>query len=162
VGAAYLDPWAYGWRDHYEQLFATPGFRAVKLECSEATGLCGFHPDARLDDPKLAWLWADLEARGTTLPLDLGAIGSRSYPTEAVRAIAERPPALKIAIAPLAQPTPAARADPARWRLWEQQIDLGRLPNVWFDNSALPAYLQAEGYPFPSAAQYLRLAIERI
>jgi predicted TIM-barrel fold metal-dependent hydrolase len=162
VGAAYLDPWASDWRSQYEQLFAAPGFRAVKLECSEATGLCGFHPDARLDDPGIAWLWADLEARGATLTLDLGAIGSRSYQTLAVRAIAERHAALKIVIAHLAQPTPAAQADPDRWRLWEQQIDLGRLPNVWFDSSALPAYLQAEGYPFPSAERYLRQAIERI
>ena len=55
-----------------------------------------------------------------------------------------------------------AEAEPALWRQWCAQIDLGRLPNVWFDSAALPAYTAEEGYPFPSAARYLELALARI
>ncbi len=162
VGAAYLDPWITDSRQAFEEILASPSFRAVKLECSVPTGLCGIHPDARLDSPDLVWLWPALERHGLILALDLGGIGSRSYQTSAVRAIAERHPRLKIVIAHLGQPTPAAEADPDRWQLWEAQIDLGHLPNVWFDSASLVAYVHDEGYPFPSAERYLRLAIERI
>jgi predicted TIM-barrel fold metal-dependent hydrolase len=48
------------------------------------------------------------------------------------------------------------------WHTWQEQIDLGQLPNVWFDNASVIAYLHEEGYPYPSAERYMRLAIERI
>ena len=147
VGAAYFDPWGPNNRQEFETITASPGFRVVKLECSEATGLCGLHPDARLDTPDIAWLWDALERLGWVLTLDLGAIGSRSYQTDAVRAIAEGHPDLRIVIAHLGQPNPSAEADVERWSLWQEQIDLGQLPNVWFDTAALPAYLPDEEFP---------------
>ena len=112
--------------------------------------------------PDIAWLWDELEHRGLVLTLDLGAIGSRSYQTEAVCAIAERHPDLRIVIAHLGQPNPSAEAEAEPWNLWQEQIDLGQLPNVWFDTAALPAYLPDEDFPYPAAEQYLHLAIERI
>ncbi|MCC7447908.1 MAG: amidohydrolase [Anaerolineae bacterium] len=162
VGMAYLDPWSPDPQQFFENTFAEPCFKGVKLECSEAAGLCGLHPDARLDSPELGWLWDTLEQRGLLLTLDLGAVGSRSYQTQAVRAIAETHPNLKIVIAHLAQPTPAVEADPQRWQQWQDQIDLGCLPNVWFDTAALPAYLPDEDYSYPTAGRYIRIAIERI
>ena len=168
VGAACFDPWMADGRRTFEELMR-PGegsagatFRALKLECSVPTGLCGIHPQARLDAPDLAWVWEELARRGVTLVLDLGGVGSRSYQTAAVRAIAERHPRLKVVIAHLGQPTASASADAGLWRLWKQQIDLGRLRNVWFDCASLIAYVHEEGFPFPSAERYLRLAIERI
>ena len=162
IGAAYFDPWEPDNRQNFETLTASSGFRAVKLECSEATGLCGLHPDATLDMPDIAWLWDALERQGLVLTLDLGAIGSRSYQTGAVRAIAQGHPELRIVIAHLGQPNPSAEADAGLWRLWLEQIDLGRLPNVWFDTAALPAYLPDEDFPYPTAERYLHLAIECI
>ena len=166
VGAAYFDPWMANSRRTFEEILggeqADTPYRAVKLECSVPTGLCGIHPQARLDAPELAWLWQELERRGLILVLDLGGIGSRSYQTAAVRAIAVRHPRLKVVIAHLGQPNPAAEADADLWRQWEEQIDLGLLPNVWFDFASLIAYVHEEGYPFPSVERYLRLAIDRI
>lgn len=162
IGSACIDPWTEGSRAVFDEIRASGGFRAVKLECSESTGLCGLHPAARLDVPENDWLWRELEREGLVLVLDLGAVGSRSYQTEAVRAIAERLPALKIVIAHLAQPTPAAEADSRLWQLWEEQIDLGLLPNVWFDTASLPTYVADEGYPFPTAARYLQIAVDRV
>ena len=162
VGAAYFDPWGQNNRKELENLIASSGFRVVKLECSEATGLCGLHPNAMLDMPDIAWLWDTLERRGLVLTLDLGAIDSRSYQTDAVRAIAEGYPDLRIVIAHLGQPNPSMEADVERWDLWLEQIDLGQLPNVWFDTAALPAYLPDEDFPYPTAERYLHLAVERI
>ena len=63
----------------------------------------------------------------------------------------------------LGQPNKRVEATPDLQRLWQEQIDLGALPNVWFDTSALPAYLaNDEMFPFPSAERYLRTAVDRI
>ncbi len=166
VGAAYFDPWMEDSRSTFDELFETGGsearFGALKLECSVPTGLCGIHPQARLDAVDLVWLWQELERRELVLVLDLGGVGSRSYQTAAVRVIAERHPQLKVVVAHLGQPSPAAEADPDLWRQWQEQIDLGRLPNVWFDCASLIAYVQEERYPFPTVERYLRAAIGRI
>ncbi len=162
VAAAYFDPWVPDNCTLYGRTLALGPFRALKLECSENAGLCGLHPDARLDDPGLEWLWSDLERRDMVLVVDLGAVGSRAYQTAAVRAIATHHPGLPIVIPHLAQPTPRVEADPGLWSQWLAQIDLGRLPNVWFDCAALPGYLPRENYPYPTAGHYLRLVIERI
>ncbi len=162
VGAAYFDPWMAGSRQTLDSTLSAPGYCAVKLECSVPSGLCGIHPEARLDSPDLDWLWQELEKLGLILVLDLGGIGSRSYQTEAVRKIAVRQPKLKIVVAHLGQPRPEAEAEPELWKLWEEQVDLGLLPNVWFDCASLVAFVSEEGYPFPSAARYLRLGVERI
>lgn len=162
VGAAYFDPWMDGSRQTFESTLASPGFCAVKLECSVPSGLCGIHPEAQLGASDLDWLWQELERRGLILVLDLGGIGSRSYQTEAVRTIACRHPRLKIVVAHLGQPRADAEAEPGLWKLWEEQVDLGLLPNVWFDCASLIAFVHEEGYPFPSVERYLRLAVERI
>ncbi len=161
-GLAYFDPWASGGEERFAMVAERPGFCGLKLECSEATGFCGIYPHARLDAAELEWLWRDLEERKWVLTLDLGAVGSRSYQTWAVRHIAETHPGLKIVVAHLGQPRPEAEAEPSLWRLWMEQIELGRLANVWFDSSSLPAYAPGETYPFPRAGRYLRLALERI
>ncbi len=170
IAAAYFDPWAEHSRDTFERTLENPIFRAVKLECSVATGLFGLHPAASLDAPELGWLWGELQRRRLVLVLDLGAIGSRSYQTAAVRAIAAEHPALRVVIAHLGQPNRSLETD-QHWRaLWQEQMELGRLPNVWFDCAALPAYTYStagvgaaeEGFPFASVARYLVQAVDRI
>jgi predicted TIM-barrel fold metal-dependent hydrolase len=162
LGAAYFDPWDADPHQKLDDIFAAGKFCAVKLECTEPTGLCGIHPEARLDDPQLEWIWDDLEANRVVLVLDLGAPGTRSYQTAAVRTIAQRRPRLRIVIPHLAQIAPPVVGNHGRRKSWEEQIDLGLLPNVWFDCASLPAYLPDEDYPYPTAATFLSLAVERI
>jgi len=162
IGAAYLDPWEKPARRKFASLVKRPEFRAVKIECSEPTGLLGLHPGARLAAVGLDWLWGGMEQYGLVLVLDLGAVGSRSYQTADVREIAERHPRLRIVIPHLGQPGLALETDPALRTAWIEQIDLGRLPNVWFDCAALPAKFAGEEYPYPSVDRYLREAFERI
>ena len=162
IGAAYLDPWAPDPRGRFESIADASSFRSVKLEFSVPTGLRALHPGARLDDAQIVWLWDELSRLGMVLTLDLGAVGSHSYQTDAVRRIAEEHPDLNIVICHLAQPTPAVEADPGLWMQWEEQIGLGCLANVYFDTASLPAYVRDEGYPYPTAGRYLRMAVDRI
>ena len=39
---------------------------------------------------------------------------------------------------------------------------LGLVPNIYFDTASLPAYVAEEGYPFPTAGQYIREVISYI
>lgn len=162
LAAAYIDPW----RGSSFPASATGAFRsgfcAAKIEFSDDFGVCRRRPDARLDAPELRGSWRTLARRGLTLTLDLGAPGHRAYQTAAVRRIAESNPDLRIVICHLSKPTAAAEADPALWKLWKEQIALGRLPNVWFDTAALPALNPEGGYPYPRAARYLRIAFDLI
>ncbi len=162
AAAAYLDPWQETSRTAFETIAKQRVFKALKLELTVETGLCGLHPGAKLDAPEVTWLWASLQESGLVLVLDLGAVGSPSYQTQAVRRIAENHPRLKVVIAHLAQPTPAMDEDSKLQKLWYEQIDLGRLENVWFDTAALPAYLPDEQYPYPTTIRWIKMAIERI
>lgn len=162
IGAAYFDPWALDSHRSFEIILGSNCFPAVKLECSMPTGLFGIHPEASLDQPEIRWLWERLELENMVLVLDLGSVGSRSYQTNSVMSIAKDYPSLKIVIAHLGQPSLKVESDPKLWQLWEEQIDLGLLPNVWFDTASLPAYVVNEGYPYPSAIRYVRIAIDRI
>ncbi len=69
-GMAYLDPWDKGAGPMLDQILAAQAFKGIKLECSEATGLTGLHPGARLDQPEITWIWKEIEAQGMVLVLD--------------------------------------------------------------------------------------------
>ncbi len=161
IGAAFVDPRAPDAQASFARLTGAQGFGVLKLELSVATGFLGLHPDLRLDEPGLAWLWTAAERQGVIVVLDLGAIGAASYQTSAVENIVAQHPALPVVIAHLAQPPLAAPDDAERNALWTAQIALGRHPNVWFDLAALPAYAP-EDYPFPTALRYIARAVELI
>ena len=72
----------------------------------------------------------------------------------------DRHPNLRIVIAHLAQPPIDKGHDEHLDRLWQDQVLLARNPNLWFDLSSLPAYWNTEDYPYPTARQYLRRAVE--
>ena len=157
TGALYFDPWE-DQADVLSQLVASGIYRALKLELSEPTGLCGLHPGADLAAPELGWIWRLLAQSGLTLTLDLGAPGTSSYQTEAVGWIARDHPDLHILICHLGQPRPACLAPGAMRDRWFQQLELGLLSNVWFDCASLAAYFPHEEFPFPSAVTFMHQA----
>lgn len=162
MGAVFFDPWEDGGPDELHALVDAAAFVALKIEFTVPSGLCGLHPGARLDDPKIAWLFDELERRELIWAIDLGGIEDESYQTEAVRNIAESHPALRIVIPHLGQPSAKAIADKTLWRRWQQQIDLALLANVWHDCAALPHKFAEEGFPFKSAHRVLCEAFDRV
>ena len=160
IGSAFFDPWRFDAKAYYKQILQGPTWKNIKIEFSEAGGLCGVYPDAKLDAPELRWVWAAMEDEGKTVSFDLGRPGDRSYQTDQIRSIAQRHPKLKIVICHMGQPSRKAEKDPELWSLWLEQIRLGQLNNIWFDLSALPYHVQdEEEYPFPSTQRYFDLAL---
>jgi predicted TIM-barrel fold metal-dependent hydrolase len=166
TGAAFVDPRGPNPQAALRRR-ANEGFCILKFEMSVGTGFMGLYPDLRLDEPAFVDLYALAAELGFTITLDLGAPGSPSYQTDLVEALARRHPATRLVIAHLAQPPLAAQyAAPATSEqdaAWEEQLTLGRLPNVWFDLSALPHFASAtEDYPWPSALAAVQRAAARI
>ena len=158
LGALHADPWCRDYRESFEGFLETGRFCSVKIEFSQKTGLSGIHPGARLDDDAIGWLWKLVRGAGVPLVLDLCSGEQPSYQTGGVRKIAETHPDLKIVIAHLGQPRGWAElGDHKNGQMWQEQIALGTLPNVWFDTSSLPDW--EEDFPYPSAERYLQQAI---
>lgn len=161
AGALWCDPWREGFRRYFDEQAETGAFRVGKIEFSDASGLCGVHPGARLDDPHVTWLYGELERRGMTLTLDLGPPTDSAYQTEAVGAIAQAHEGLRVVIAHLAHPRTAVERDPQLRARRQAQLDLGLKANVWFDIASFPNFLAGEeDFPYPTASRWLREAVE--
>lgn len=162
IGAAYLDPWSEGSHEEFQRVVEHHRFRIVKLELSEATGLAGLHPELRLDDPAVRWIWEEVDRRRMIVTLDLGPAGGHAYQTEQVAALLEEFRQIRLVIAHLGQPPLNAPGDERLQRLWRDQLSLGKHPRLWFDTASLPYYARHEGYPFPSACACLKYAVQMI
>ncbi|MEW6749755.1 MAG: amidohydrolase family protein [Candidatus Latescibacterota bacterium] len=159
---AYLDPWVAGWEERLEAILQEEAFRGVKIEFSVPAGLGGLHPGARLDEAHLEPLWGALERGGRVLTLDLGAVGTATYQTDAVRRLAAGHPGLSVVICHLGQPGPAVLAEAARRREWVAQVRLGQLASVYFDTATLPVFFRDQGDPFPGCREVLRRAVDLV
>ena len=162
MGAAYVDPWSEEAPEVFRHVTDELGFPAIKIEMTENMGLAGLHPNARLDDQKVAWFWEESERKRLVITLDLGAIGSRAYQTAAVEKIISRHPGLRIVIAHLGQPPIGAEENGRLNQLWRDQVLLARHPHVWLDLAALPAYRADEDYPYYSVRRFIRQAVELV
>ena len=162
AGAIIMNPRARNARKAFDRAVSKYEFAAIKLELSESTGLCGVYPDLVLDGPSYEWIWERAEELRLTVTVDLGAIGSRSYQTEAVDRLARRYPRLHWVIAHLGQPTSACDTSTEAGTAWRNQVLLGKLPNVWLDLSSLAARFPKERYPYPSAQAFLRQSVRLI
>jgi len=46
--------------------------------------------------------------------------------------------------------------------MWQEQIALGKLVNVYFDVASVPVYVSYEGFPCPAVKRYLKKTIDQI
>lgn len=162
VGCGQVDPRADNARETFRRITQEFGFRALKFELSIGTGLLGLHPDLRLDDDTMAWIWEEADRLHMAVTLDLGDAGSPSYQTKPLGRILARHRDLRIIVAHLGRPPLGEGSDSGLNALWEEQVLLARHPNVWLDLSALPEFAHAEAYPFPSACRYIERAAETL
>jgi len=162
LGVAYFDPWSKKAPDGLSYLAEELGFNAIKLELREDTGFAGLHPDLRIDDARIEWMWQEVEQRGLVTVLDLGPIGSRGYQTEAVKKVLGNHPALTVVMAHLCYPPVNAQKDEQLNRLWQDQVLLARHPRVWLDLASLPVLDKDEDFPYPSACEFIRQAAELV
>ena len=152
--AATLDPYCRNSGAILHHLLDELGFRVFKFEMSTGCGIMGEHPDFPLDAPFMMDIYSRIAGKGGVVAFDLGSPGDGSNQPEAVRHIAESFPELKIVVCHLMSPRRAHR---------EQLIaGLGMmdLDNISFDLAALHWKVRPEEYPFPTAQEFIRIALD--
>ncbi len=155
AGAMYLEPFsesAYGYFDKNAEFF-----KAVKLECSVATGFSGWNKEFDIAD--YIPLYKKMEQLDMVLVLDLGTTGTESYQTIGVKKIVDAVPELKIVICHLGQPRLEYLENERLLKEWKEQIALANYGKVWFDTASLTSYFSNEIYPYKSGARFFDIAL---
>ena len=120
------------------------GFRGLKLPAQHLPN------SQRVDDRAYFPIYEAMDAAGAVLAVDLAAGDAQSAQLEMVL---RKWPKLKVAIGHMGLVT---RGD------WYSQILLCRHENVYVEMGGVTWLFRAEGYPFPGAAEAIRLAAKRI
>lgn len=153
AAAMYLEPFAEDAMERFEQ--NAERFKAVKLECSEATGFTSWGMD--LDIAEYIPLYREMSKRNMVLVLDLGRPGTKGYMTGSVKKIIDAVPELKIVICHLAQP--GISDGEMLVHVWKEQLELANHGRVWFDTASLAAYFSSEVYPYQTGARLFDTAL---
>jgi predicted TIM-barrel fold metal-dependent hydrolase len=149
-GACTVDPFAKNYLETLEQLMQWT--RIAKFEVSSGGGLMGVHDDFDLDGPRMMPIYEIVKNRQGTVTIDFGDYTMPSFQPKAIRRAAQAFSGLRIVICHLLAPIPG------HLEAVREGLELLKLPNVWFDISALPKIVSVEAYPFPSCIEALKLA----
>jgi predicted TIM-barrel fold metal-dependent hydrolase len=149
-GACTVDPFAKNYLETLEHLMLWT--RIAKFEVSSGGGLMGVHDDFNLDGPKMIPVYEIVTAHNGTVTIDFGDYTMASFQPKSIRHVAENFPSLQIVVCHLLAPIPGHLEE------IRAGLELLKLPNVWFDISALPKIASTEAYPFPSCIEALKLA----
>ena len=152
IGAASYDPFCAKVEDVKKHLFGELGFRAVKFEVSNGSGLMAYHPPIDLNGEIMNAQYRYAADNGLTFVIDIGRPRNCCWQTDALAAAAKSYPSLTFVICHLLAPQ---RTDAELMK-----VELGKfaLPNVYFDLASLAANQQPESYPYPTAAVHLNTA----
>ena len=134
------------WRQ-YRHAVDRLGLQGVKVP---ATYLAGMTPRVYLTDLRFMRIWADMEARGMVLSLDLA---SGDVQCAEVRQIARAFPKLKIAVGHFGMVTRSG---------WMNQIRLAEAHNVWIESGGITWLFRHEGPPFAGAQKAIRQAARAV
>lgn len=154
VPSGTFDPFCLQSAELADRFINQEKLRVLKFEFSCGVGLMSIHPPFAIDGDELSETYAMLEGVDGTLVLDIGCYGTPSYQPEAVARISARYPALRIVVCHLMAPGPG---DGEHLR---QSLECLKLPNVWFDLSAIPWNVFPEAYPYPTGQGFIRMAKE--
>ena len=152
--AAAIDPFCRNRERILHHLADDLGFRIFKFEMSTGCGIMGNHPDFPLDADFMMGLYGEIDRIGGVAVFDLGSPGDGSSQPDAIRRIAERLPGLQIVICHLMSPRRTHREELIRGL---RTMDMG---NIAFDISALHWKVRPEAYPFPTAKEFIRIALD--
>lgn len=152
AGAATYDPFCIKVNEIRKRLFGDLGFKAVKFELSNGSGLMANRPPLYLDGAVMRGCFDDARERGLTVVLDIGRPRNPCWQVDAIAAAVSGYPQVTFVFCHLLAPQ---RGDSA---LLKQALERLVMPNVYFDISSLAHNQQPEKYPYPTAVGYLETA----
>ena len=152
IGAGSYDPFCAKAEDVKRRLFKELGFKAVKFEVSNGSGLMAYHLPIDLDGEVMNACYRHAADNGLTVVMDIGRPRNCCWQVDALAAVVKKYPSVTFVICHLLAPQ---RADVAL--LGGALSKLAR-PNVYFDLASLASNQQPETYPYPTAVEHLETA----
>lgn len=152
TGAATYDPFCVKVEEVREHLFDELGFKAVKFELSNGSGLMANRPPVDLDGEVMNDCFAHAEEKGLTVVLDIGRPRNPCWQVDALSRAIKKYPQTNFVICHLLAPQ---RGDV---ELLKEALEKLVMPNVYFDISSLAHNQQPEKYPYPTAVEHLKNA----
>ena len=147
-----LDPYCIQSEQILDQLIGTWGFRALKFEISEKAGVCGYHPDFRIDGPQMQVVFERANEVGMAIAFDVGGASQRSYQMQGFERMIKRYPNVRFVMCHLLCPNSPDQAG------WEQDMRLLMADNVWFEIASLPNFI-GENRPYAASVSYIERAL---
>lgn len=152
IGAGSYDPFCAKAEDVKRRLFHELGFKAVKFEVSNGSGLMAYHLPIDLDGEVMNACYRHAADNGLTVVMDIGRPRNCCWQVDALAAVVKKYPSVTFVICHLLAPQ---RTDVAL--LGGALSKLAR-PNVYFDLASLASNQQPETYPYPTAVEHLETA----
>lgn len=152
VGAGSYDPFCGKAEEVKKHLFGELGFKAVKFEVSNGSGLMAYHNPVDLDGEIMNKEYAYARDNGLTFVIDIGRPRNCCWQVEALASAIKKYPQVTFVICHLLAPQ---RED---IKLLEEALGKLVMPNVYFDLASLAHNQQPEKYPYPTAVKHLETA----
>ena len=154
VGAATYDPFCVNVKEIRKHLFDDLGFKIVKFELSNGSGLMANRPPVDLDGEVMNECYAHAREKGLTVVLDIGRPNNPCWQVDAVASVVKKYPQITFVICHLLAPQ---RGDN---ELLKKSLQKLIAPNIYFDYAALAHNQRPEIYPYPTAVEHLKTAKE--
>ena len=152
TGAATYDPFCVKVDEIRKHLFDDLGFKAVKFELSNGSGLMANRPPVYVDGAVMNDCYFHAREKRLTVVLDIGRPRNTCWQVEAVSAAVSKYSEINFVICHLLAPQ---RED---IQLLKEALNKLVKPNVYFDISSLAHNQQPEKYPYPTAVEHLKNA----
>ena len=152
VGAGSYDPFCAKAETVKHRLFKELGFRAVKFEVSNGSGLMAYHPPIDLNGELMNACYRHAADNGLIVVMDIGRPRNCCWQVENLAAAIKNYRGVTFVICHLLAPQ---RTDIA---LLRDALSKLAMPNVYFDLASLASNQQPETYPYPTAVEHLKTA----
>jgi len=153
VAAGTFDPFARFVDSIYDRLTNELGFKILKFETSSGMGFMSYHHD--FDIEKVFTPYAEkARLHKQILVFDIGRPEQSSAQPDKIYALAKKFSDVQFVVCHLFAPSIRDK-DKVR-----SNLKLLALDNVAFDLAALPKNMKPEAYPYPTAAEYVRMACD--
>ena len=152
VGAGTYDPFCVKADEIRKHLFDELGFKIVKFELSNGSGLMANHPPVYLDGAVMNECYAHAREKGLTVTLDIGRPNNPCWQVDAVASAVSKYPQINFVICHLLSPQ---KGD---GEILKTALEKLAKPNVYFDIASLASNQKPEAYPYPTAIEHLKCA----
>ena len=156
AGAGSYDPFCAKAEEVKHRLFKELGFKAVKFEMSNGSGLMAYHRPIDLDGEIMNECYRYAADNGLVVVMDIGRPRNCCWQVDRLASAVKKYPQITFVVCHLLAPQ---RTDT---ELLKEALSKLVRPNVYFDLASLASNQQPETYPYPTAVAHLKTAKQTV